>query len=330
MIADMHCDTLFALRIVRAEDPKANLRSDPRFQVNLRKMRAGGYVLQNFAVFVDLASGRDPYEDAMELVGLFEEEMAANADLIRPVTTAEEVEENMREGRLSAMLSLEEGGMCKGKPELLESFYRHGARMMTLGWNFENELSSPATPQLYGESDPKSTRPDPSQPGLKEAGFEMVEAMESLGMIPDASHLSDAGFRDLCRICKKPFVASHSNARALCLHGRNLSDEMLRALGERGGVAGLNYYPEFLSDPPDPEAGLSLIAHHARHMVNCAGRAAVGLGSDFDGFTGGSRPADAERADDLGWALHKEGFSDGETDDILYRNVLNLYREVLG
>ncbi len=330
MIADMHCDTISLLRMVRRQTPEAGLRDYDPFQVNLKKMRDGGYLVQNFAVFVNLFETEDPYEDAMELVRLFEREMAANQDQIRPVTTAGEIERNAGEGRLSAMLTLEEGGICLGKPELLETFYQHGARMMTLCWNYENELASPATPQLWGERDPISSLPDPSQPGLKEAGIQMVEQMESLGMIPDVSHLSDAGFRDVARICRKPFVASHSNARALCNHGRNLSDDMLRSLGEHGGVAGLNYYPEFVSEKPDPSEELKVLAKHARHMFNCGGRASVGLGSDFDGFSGDSIPAGADTVQDLAWALHREGFSDDETDDILYRNVLNLYREVLG
>lgn len=375
MIADMHCDTLSTLRAKRKQGQELRLKDAEGFHVNLEKMRAGGYAVQNFAAFIDMGEGRDSFEDAMELVALFEAEMRKNADWVRPVTTAEEIEANADAGLLSAMLTLEEGGMCKGDVGKLEEFFRRGARMMTLCWNYENDLATPASPISEGEK-PQSTRPDPSLPGLKEKGVLIVEAMESLGMIPDVSHLSDAGFYDVCRICRKPFVASHSNARAICNHARNLSDDMLRQLGEHGGVAGLNYFPEFIfetqnfarltgapeaettqststspdagksqpqsgervprgesgpsgEDRWDREACLTLLARHARHMANCGGSECVGLGSDFDGFGGACAPEGADKAEDLAWALHREGFRDGEVDGILYGNVMRLYRETL-
>ncbi len=329
MIADMHCDTLYEIRKGRAAGRNVGMRDTEDFEVNLQKMKKGNYLVQNFAVYIDIGEGKDPYEDAMELVQIFEGEMEKNADLIRPVTTAEEIDENARQGRLSAMLTLEEGAMCEGDVEKLKEFYNHGARMMTLTWNYENELATPATPQIRGESDPRNPIPDPTLPGLKKAGFEILEEMETLGMIPDVSHLSDAGFYDICENFRGPFVASHSNARALCNHGRNLSDDMIKKLGDHGGVAGLNYCPQFLSDATTPENELSLLVQHALHMIDCGGRACVGLGSDFDGFSRESAPKDAARMDDLYWAFHKAGLSDDLVDDILYGNVLRLYREVL-
>ncbi len=329
MIADMHCDTISVIREARAAGNAVRLRDSPELDVNLTKMRAGDYAVQNFAVFVNMASGKDPFEDAMELVELFEAEMQANEDWIRPVTTAREIGENYREGRLSAFLSLEEGGMCEGEVEKLEELYRHGARMMSLTWNYENVLASPATPMEFGEEDPRSGKPDPGLPGLKKAGEQIVEAMESLGMIPDVSHLSDAGFYDVSEICRGPFAASHSNARALCCHGRNLSDDMLHVLGEHGGVAGLNLCPKFLSETPGSQDILTLLADHAVHMVNHAGSASVGLGTDFDGFSADPVPAGADHMEDLTWAFHRAGLSDDVIDGILSANVLRMYREVL-
>ncbi len=329
MIADMHCDTLSLLRMLRTEGQEIRLRDSGELHVNLEKMRSGDYLVQNFAVFVDLASKRDPFADAMDLIRLFETEMQENEDLIRPVTTVRQMEDNARSGRLSALLTLEEGEICGGDVGKLKELYRHGVRMMTLTWNYENCLASPATPMEFGETDPKSSAPDPKLPGLKEAGVRILEAMEHLGMIPDVSHLSDAGFYDVCKICRGPFVASHSNARALCSHGRNLTDDMLRLIGEHGGVAGLNFYPEFLSDVPDPEKGAELLAQHALHMADCGGRACVALGSDFDGFDGDCTPEGADHMEDLAWALHRAGFSDDGIDDIFCQNVLRVYQEVL-
>lgn len=190
--------------------------------------------------------------------------------------------------------------------------------MMALSWNYENELCYSA-----------AMADGASGFGLKKRGFEFLEEMEAIGMIPDVSHLSDEGFWDLLKVCKKPFAASHSNARSVCGHRRNLTDEMLHQLGEHGGVAGLNFYPEFLGEDLEREACLDVLAKHACHMMQKGGAACVGLGSDFDGFTGDGRPADASDIDDLVWALHRAGMTEEETEGILYRNVMNFYKEVL-
>ena len=142
---------------------------------------------------------------------------------------------------MSALLTIEEGGVCLGEIEKLREFYEAGARMLTLTWNYENELGHPAA--MQGDHW-KNYRANEKRPlGLKERGFEFVAEMERLGMIVDVSHLSDDGFFDLCEHARKPFVASHSNSRAMCGHRRNLTDEMLRMLGDRGGVSGLNFCP---------------------------------------------------------------------------------------
>ena len=155
--------------------------------------------------------------------------------------------------------------------------------------------------------------------------------MENLGMIIDVSHLSDDGFFDVYEYTTKPFVASHSNARALCPHRRNLTDEMLHMLGNRGGISGLNLYPDFLTaDPQHAEKSLlEIAADHAVQMMNAGGSSCVGLGSDFDGFHDESQPKDASAMQDLAWALHKKHISDDKIDGILYQNVSRLYRELL-
>ena len=148
-------------------------------------------------------------------------------------------------------------------------------------------------------------------------------------MIVDVSHLSDDGFWDVSKKCRRPFVASHSNARTLCGHFRNLTDEMIRCMGEKGCVTGLNFYPEFLTKSTDPAQWLSSIAEHAVHIIGKGGSECLGLGTDFDGFHGGSVPKDVSEMEQIVWAFHRAGLSDDVIDRILYRNVLRLYREVL-
>lgn len=323
MIADMHCDTLGMIRSLQKEGKEAELRGSAHLRVDLQKMKKGGYMLQNFAAFVDMEGCADPHEDALELVRIFEEELSRNRDIIRQARDASEIEANMRDGLMSAMLTLEEGGICQGQLAYLHGFYEYGARMMTLTWNYENELGHPASLSPASEYHPGK----PRAYGLTQTGFTFLEEMERLGMIIDVSHLSDDGFFDVYENTKKPFVASHSNARSLCGHSRNLTDEMLRMLGERGGIAGINYCAEFLGEPGTDCR--KAIAAHARHMVDMAGQESVGLGSDFDGCCLGDYPQDARNLDDLAWILERGGLDGDVIEGILYKNVLRLYREVL-
>lgn len=318
MIADMHCDTLYVMQKRKEGGEAVSLLDDPRLCVTIERMKKSDYLVQNFAVYIDLQETRTPYEAAVKLIKLFYAQMHSNSRWIAPVTTHRQIEENRRQGKISALLTLEEGGICEGSLEKLADFYRMGARMMTLCWNYENELAYPAAPAHPAGGG-----------GLKEQGLIFVQEMERLGMLVDVSHLSDEGFFDVCRMTKGPFVASHSNARALCSHPRNLADIMLKELGEHGGVAGLNFYPEFVTAEGESEKYLEALALHARHMMKVGGRECVGLGSDFDGFDKESRPMDASAMEELAWSLHRAGMTDDEVDGIMYKNVLRLYEEIL-
>ncbi len=335
-IIDMHCDTLYQIYNAKREGRTFSLRDTASLLVNALKMKAGGYLLQNFAAFVDIEEAKEvlggedaPYRYAKELVRIFKEQIAANSDLIRPAASFAELQANQEAGVASAMLTLEEGGICLGDIEKLREFYQDGARMMTLTWNYENEIGYPAAMQKEGSSGYRQG--EKRTYGLKETGIQFLSEMETLGMIIDVSHLSDDGFFDVYEHTTKPFVASHSNARALCPHQRNLTDEMLHMLGERGGVSGLNLFPNFLTtDPKHTETPLlEIAAGHIVHMMNAGGSGCVGLGSDFDGFHGESQPKDASAMQDLVWALHKKHVSDDKIDGILYQNVSRVYRELL-
>jgi membrane dipeptidase len=166
------------------------------------------------------------------------------------------------------------------------------------------------------------------QYGLTKTGIEFVQEMEKLGMIIDVSHLNDAGICDVLRYTKKPFVASHSNARAICSHPRNLPDDLIVAIAERGGVMGINYNPPFLKDGEEVSR-IEDMVRHIKYIKNLAGVQCIGLGSDFDGIGGKleiSSPADLPL---LQQALEKEGFSESEIEAIFYKNVLRVYQEIL-
>lgn len=336
-IVDMHCDTIYLLH---RSCSNPSLRKN-NLQIDLNKMKQGGYLLQNFALYVNMEESANPLETALMMADLFYCEMEKNKDLIRPVTTYEQIVSNQKKGLMSALLTLEEGEICLGSLSHLRNFYRLGVRMMTLTWNFENQLAYPnyfPKKEDYDQNlNPKHSNVwpiggSPCNLGLKEKGFSFLAEMERLGIIIDVSHLSDGGFYDVLNHTSKPFVASHSNARSLCQNCRNLTDDMIRSMGERGCLIGLNYFGNFLTFHPDgspSESTITDIARHARHIANTGGIECLGLGSDFDGFTGKAQLYDCSCLPLLETALKKQDFTSSEIDQIFYKNVLNLYRELL-
>ena len=154
--------------------------------------------------------------------------------------------------------------------------------------------------------------------------------MERLGIIIDASHLSDAGFYDVLNNTTKPFVASHSNARHLCKAARNMSDDMILKLAKRGGVMGINFYGNFLVDGDGHcKSCIEDMVKHILYIKDLAGIDCIGLGSDFDGINSELEMKDASYYQLLYEALVKAGLSEEEIEKIFYKNVLRVYKEIL-
>ena len=376
-IIDMHCDTIHKIWKNSVAGDKKNLDNDD-YMLSISKMKNGGYVLQNFAMFVEAyddkkdssladnvsyarasadnreegdvseGKGTKAFDERIDCFRRFEDlyeefcnQMNVLSDEISMVTKVSEIYANERNNRLSALLTVEGGEACLGDIDKLKALYDKGVRMMTLTWNYINELGYPNIDIMrQNESGFSPYIPD-TEHGLTETGIEFVRTMEEIGMIVDVSHLSDAGFYDVYNNTTKPFVASHSNARAVCPIVRNISDDMIKKLGERGGVTGLNYCRDFLFSPEEiKESGkvsentlditCDKIAEHAKYIANVGGVGVLGLGSDFDGIPVYGGMPEADKMDHLAHALNKAGFSDDRIDDIFYRNVLRVYAEVLG
>ncbi|MCM1498672.1 MAG: dipeptidase [Clostridium sp.] len=331
-IIDMHCDTIHKLWEAEKQGIDIGLKSND-LMIDLEKMRKGGYQVQNFALFIEQKPEESSFRIFEELLAVFQREMERNAALISQVVNTKDILDNMDNGKMSALLTVEGGEACEGSLEKLSFLYEQGVRMMTLTWNYPNEIGYPNVDGKRDFHTPDTIR------GLTETGIAFVEEMERLGMIIDVSHLSDAGFYDVLRYTKRPFVASHSNARSVCPWVRNLTDDMISRIGERGGVIGLNYCADFLGEPVGTEAGHSLledkrgmadIVKHARHIADVGGMECLGLGSDFDGIPPYPGCPKAENMEALAQALAVEGFHESEIDRILYGNVFRLYREILG
>ena len=220
IIIDLHCDTISEIYWKRKERDISLREND--LMIDINKLKKSNVMMQCFAIFTHLEKVKNPFEYVNELIDLYEEEIRENAFEINFAKSCEDILKNKNEGKISAMLTLEEGEAIEGDLKNLEHFYNRGVRMMSLTWNFENAIAYPNR-EIIKDGKFVGVMPE-TERGLKPFGFEVIMKMEELGMIVDVSHLSDAGIYDILDVMKKPFMASHSNARGVCNHARNLSD----------------------------------------------------------------------------------------------------------
>ena len=327
-VFDLHCDTLSELRYAeKAGMPKSFAQND--LHIDLQKLKKGDYMLQCFAAFVNLGDktpGADPLVTALEEIDVFKRIMEKYPEDIAPVYRPSDIRKNAAEGKISGMLTIEEGGCCKGSLGVLRRMYELGVRMMTLTWNHDNELAAP-------QANPGGPLAANTETGLTERGFAFLEEMEKLHITVDVSHLSDKGFWDIANHSTRPFAASHSNCRALSPHNRNLTDEMIRALAEKGGIAGLNYCASFVdADSAHPKLCRSTVerlAKHAAHFKQVGGIEVISLGSDFDGIGGQHELETAADMPLLAEALRREGFTEDEVEAIYWRNAYRFFKNNL-
>ena len=316
---DLHCDTFD--QIARSGGKKGLRNGD--CAINIEKMQQAGAMVQFFAMYIRCharleAAGMTtpPYEYFYWEYESYLKEMAANADVIAPAFCYADILRNQEKGLITSILSIEDSVSLEGKIERVDEFYEKGVRMMSLTWNWENSLAYP-----------QSDDPAKMQLGLKPFGIDAIRRMEELGIIIEVSHLSDGGFWDVTKYTKAPFVASHSCCRSLCNEGRNLTDDMLRKIGDRGGVCGINFYSGFLNKGSEYTA-VEDVVRHARHVADVAGIDAVALGSDFDGVDN-----EMEFKDYAGMPMIAEGlkecFTDDEVEKICWGNTLRVIRDVI-
>ena len=332
-VVDMHCDTLTTLLHKEHDNPgkKWSLK-DNDGHLSLEKMQKGDYLLQNFAIFTPFIGVGDTLEYALIGVDRFHKEMEENSDLIEPVYSYQDILDVSAKGKMCGMLTLEEGGVVHNDLRILNNFYRLGVRMITLTWNFANDIGHPNCDATKFKSDfsdsmmPHKLFMIDEENGLTPFGIEYVKRMEELGIIIDVSHLSDKGFWDVIEHTTKPFVASHSNSRAVRGVGRNMTDDMIKALAKRGGVMGMNYCEAFVDDE---EGRIPAIIEHIKHIKEIAGIDVVGLGSDFDGIGDRHDLRSGDEMPLLAEAMRKEGFTEEEIEKVFYKNVLRVYKEVL-
>ncbi len=316
VVIDTHCDTLghfLPQPWPRRSPRKLGERSD-QGHLDLPRMVEGGVTCQTFAMYTgNRAIVPDANLRALQMVDVFYREVEAN-DGIVAVTKPDEILAAKKAGKAAGLLSMEGAEPLMGDIGLLRVFHRLGVRMLSLAWNYR-------TPFADGLGAKRA------ESKLSDLGVQALEEMGRLGMVFDVSHLCDSNFWDVADVMKGPFMASHSNSRAVCDHQRNLTDDMIRALADHGGVMGMNFAPGFVAkENPTVEN----VVDHIDHIVELVGPDHVGLGSDFDGI--GQPPAgleDVSKMPNVTRVLVKREYSDEDILKILGGNHFRVFKEVL-
>lgn len=306
-VFDLHCDTLTAFMApLRCRDTL----NDPRSAFALAKAEGLSWC-QCCAVFVP--DGLTPQE-ALGYYRFhrnsFQRQVKDCHDKALACTTAEEISAAWAQQKTALVLTVENGSLLGAGLEHVEELRRDGVRMVTLTWNGENALGS------GHETDH----------GLTPLGREAVRALEEAGMVVDVSHLNDAGFRDVLEVAQKPFAASHSNARAVCPHRRNLEDDQIREMVMRQCIIGLNYYSPFLrSDGKD--ADFDDLYRHICHFLELGAEDCLALGSDFDGADLPPCLDDCRKVPALGEYLLNRGLGRPLVEKLFWKNALEFARK---
>ena len=319
MIIDSHVDT--PTQLIRY---KRNIGIDnPNAQVDFPKMKAGGVDGAFFALYTPPEmKGAEATRHALEMLSATYDACEENAGMAALAFTPAEAAENRSQGLLSVFLGMENAEPIGESLSLLRTFYRLGVSYVTLTHNADNAVAdSAAEGRRWG--------------GLSPFGRTVVAEMNALGMMIDLSHASDKTFWDCLKYSKAPIVATHSCCRALCGHRRNLTDEMLDALGDRDGYVGINFYPYFLSDRFDEakpwRAGVTEIVDHIDHAVAVAGIDHVGIGSDFDGIED-LTPEGLENISKTGLVLdemRRRGYSENDVLKVAGQNLLDVWSRIV-
>lgn len=280
-VFDLHCDTIDALayadvnpfRPFMAEKQGGTLSHN---DIQLAADRTGCPWCQCFAIFVpdDLTClNLTAYEFYQRARDWFAADVARGESIVRQVRDGREIDTLLDDGSMAALLTVENGSPIE-RLEVLDEMAADGVKMITLTWNAANAIAAGST----------------STGGLTSFGSDVVRAMEDRRIVVDLSHANDESFWDVARMARRPFAASHSNARSICDHPRNLTDNQFRAIRDAGGVVGINYYRAFLAErwndaQTADEVTFDELAAHVEHFLDLGGEHVVALGSDFDGST---------------------------------------------
>lgn len=313
-ICDCHCDTLTELY-----NKNASLyENEQHFDIKRQIALGGG--LQFCAIYVPTEVFR--YQSGLRytlcLLDKYNQEIKKlheNGIDVLQVRTTEDAG-NVLKHKAATLLAIEEGGAIDGSLEALRCLYELGVRAMTLTWSNRNDIADGINEEATGS-------------GLTLFGKQVVAEMNRLGMLVDVSHISTAGFWSVIETSTKPIIATHSNAKSLCSHPRNLNDEQIKALAQNGGLAGITFPGQFLEEDWR-NACIESVYKHIDYMLNLIGNDDhIGFGSDFDGIS--HPPYNIQGVQDYKPLIEylSKYYSDETINKITHQNVINLLQKVL-
>lgn len=348
---------------MRGDDPNAKVKT----HTDLRRMKAGGLGAEFFAVYVGKefvskppSEGGGAARRALDVIDVVKEQIRRHPESLEAASTAADIRRIVKSGKIAALMGIEGGHAIEDSLHAVRMFYALGVRYMTLTHTNTNDWAD-------SEGDLNNTSVNHHN-GLTDFGRKVVQEMNRVGMMIDISHVADKTFFDVIATTRAPVIASHSSARAIANHPRNMSDEMLRAIAKNGGVVMVNFYDGFLDPrkaelalrsrameddlkqkyPNDPKrvqeeveawrkandpgkTPLSVLIDHIDHVAKVAGIDHVGIGSDFDGVPLTGLPEgmeDISKLPTITYELMKRGYSDADIKKVLGENLLRVMSQV--
>lgn len=315
-IADAHADTLS--RLLLLEDAQRSLfPAQPRHHLDYPRLRQAGLHFQIFSIFtMPYEAGHYGAVRALQMMQIFREDIRRYPEHFALIESADDLQAlDHTADKLYGLFSLEGASPLCGDLNMLEVFYRQGLRAIGLTWNHRNELADG-----LGVG---------SNYGLTPFGRAVIQRMNALGMVIDLAHINEAGFWEAVELSRDPVVVSHANAKQLCNHRRNLSDDQLQAIKAKGGFVGLCFAPAFLHADPS-QACLEDVIRHLEYLCELIGPAHVAFGSDFDGIeTTPKGLEDVSCFPRLLQRLQDLGYSEQILYQLCFGNILRVYGQVL-
>lgn len=292
-IFDCHCDTL-----TKAMWSNQNLYKNS-LHIDIEKLKCFEKAVQIFAIWLDEKYLNNAFDNTLKAIDFYNSQIKEYGEYIS---------RNINENKIGAILSVEGGEAVEGSIDKLALLYDKGVRLMTLTWNYKNEIGNGA---LSGFDE-----------GLTDFGKSVVREMNRLDMVIDVSHINVKGFWDVYEISEKPFIATHSNSYSVCPHPRNLNDDQLKAVAETNSKVGINLYPPFV----DGEKGkIDSVIRHIDHIMNITGDKNIGIGCDFDGITVCPEGIEDVTKLHLIYDRVRKVWGSKTADDIFYNNMYGFF-----
>lgn len=264
-VIDGHCDVLYKMFLQQDID---FYKDDPRLKVTYAGMKKANMLLQFFAVFLPETLSPPTFDHIVQYIDIFHNKVLNHPDIVF-VKNSRDLTHVFEHNKIGALLSLEGVDALAGHLAYLRVLYYLGVRAVGITWNEANWAADGVM--------------EPRKGGFTKKGKLLVNECNQTGLIMDVSHLSIKAFWELAELSSRPFIASHSNAYAVCPHPRNLNDDQIKAIIQVGGQIGITFVPHFLHGAATPS--MTHIVRHIEHVCSLGGAYHLGFGSDFDGFT---------------------------------------------